>query len=420
MAKKITTKKFIERAKLIHGERYEYNNVVYKGSHKKVAITCKTHGNFKQSPNSHLQGSGCKHCANQKPTTEQFIERAKAVHGDRYNYEKTVYVDSRTKVIIICKTHGEFLQRTNGHLDKRGCPSCAGNKLITTSQFIERALKKHGKQYDYSNVIYIGSETKVNIICQTHGIFEQTPTMHMRSSGCSRCAYDNSKKSTEEFIKLAIEIHGDTYDYSKSVYKNTDTNTIITCRIHGDFNKTPNSHLKGIGCPTCSHHGMRLTKEQFVEKAEKTHRDRYSYDSTIYVLSNKKLTITCREHGDFEQTPYNHMYGKGCPECNLGGTYRRSAYIKKANGRLCTFYTLRCFNEGEEFYKIGITVNSVKQRYHDIKSMPYSYEIVSEIFGEVEAIWNLEKSEKRKLKEFNYQPEIPFHGSKTECFTQYK
>lgn len=198
---------------------------------------------------------------------------------------------------------------------------------------------------------------------------------------------------------------------------------IIICDKHGDFNKLANSHLRGQGCPKCGNEltGFKLTttNEGFINKAKIIHKYTYKYDNVHYVNDSTKVYITCSVHGDFYQKAGSHLQGKGCPKCGKESHWKRSDYIKKANERVCTFYTIRCFNENEEFYKIGITMNKLSVRYQK-GILPYNYEVVSETLGEAGFIWDLELSEKRKLKEFNYQPIIPFRGSVTECFTKYK
>jgi hypothetical protein len=139
----------------------------------------------------------------------------------------------------------------------------------------------------------------------------------------------------------------------------------------------------------------------------------------VYVFNKDKVIITCKEHGDFEQVPNMHLAGNGCPKCGSVENFSRSSYVKKSKGRKCIFYILKCFDENEEFYKIGITMNSVNKRYKTKKSLPYSYQIISEIYGEAEYIWDLEKEEKKRLRDFNYQPLKSFCGSKTECFIKY-
>ena len=194
-------------------------------------------------------------------TTEQFIEKAKKIHGDKYDYSKTSYKNNRTKVIIICKKHGEFKQSPDSHLSGCGCKECFKEKLSTikvssTEEFIEKAKKIHGDKYDYSQVKYVKSSIPVCIICPEHGEFKQTPNNHLKGQGCQKC-YDKNRgnaqrSSKEEFIEKAKKIHGDMYDYSKVEYVNCSTEVCIICPKHGKFFQRPDHHLTSkCGCPKC-------------------------------------------------------------------------------------------------------------------------------------------------------------------------
>ena len=197
-------------------------------------------------------------------TTEQFIEEAKRIHGDKYDYSKVDYIDGRTKVCIICPEHGEFWQEPTKHTSgkKSGCPRCAIDKFrYTTESFIDKAIKVHGNRYDYSKVDYINSITKVCIICPEHGEFWQTPSKHLQGRGCPKCA-NNIKLTTEEFIQRAKNVHGNKYDYSKVEYNGIEKPVCVICPEHGEFWQTPQHHILGYkcGCPKCSMSKL----EQFV------------------------------------------------------------------------------------------------------------------------------------------------------------
>jgi hypothetical protein len=145
-------------------------------------------------------------------------------------------------------------------------------KKLTLEEFIENSQKKHGKKYDYSKVNYINKRTKVVIICPIHGEFEQQAGGHMNGYGCPQCA-NNQRKTTEEFIKEAVEIHGNKFDYSKTIYKNSSTKVIIICPIHGEFRQKPSDHIgKKCGCNQC-----RLNKSKENDYiADKKHMKEYS------------------------------------------------------------------------------------------------------------------------------------------------
>ena len=153
-----------------------------------------------------------------KLTTEEFIAKAKSVHGDKYVYDKSVYIRSKIKIIITCPYHGDFEQTPDAHLNGAWCQSCSGGKRKTTREFVTDAIAKHGDSYDYSKVEYINSHTKITITCATHGDFEQLPYKHLEGLGCRLCGYKRiSEKKThsiDSFISRAVARPGLRYDYS--------------------------------------------------------------------------------------------------------------------------------------------------------------------------------------------------------------
>jgi len=183
------TIRFIEKAIAVHGNKYDYSKVNYNNAKTKITIVCKEHGDFEQTPSNHLSGYNCQKCTNNmKLTKELFIERAVIVHENKYDYSKVYYVNSDTKIIVICKDHGEFEQIPDFHLNRKcGCPKCANNVTLTTTEFIDRAHKIHGDKYDYSQVTYINNRINVCILCTNHGQFTQTPTRHLSGDGCPHC-----------------------------------------------------------------------------------------------------------------------------------------------------------------------------------------------------------------------------------------
>ena len=211
--KKLTTEKFVEKARKVHGNKYDYSKVEYKNAHTKVCITCPIHGEFWQIPNDHLNGCGCPKCKIdkitllKKGTTNTFIEKAKKVHGDKYDYSKVNYINAKTKICIICPIHGEFWQTPNKHLNGEGCIKCgiqnqSNSKKCTIKDFIERAKKVHGNKYDYSKVEYINNKTKVCIVCPEHGEFWQEPSSHIHlKCGCPSCSQSHLENDTYSFLK---------------------------------------------------------------------------------------------------------------------------------------------------------------------------------------------------------------------------
>jgi len=312
--KKKNTKQFIKESIGKYGNRYGYEKVVYANNYTKVTITCHIHDDFDQTPNNHLSGQGCPKCAGvAKKYTEQFSKEAIEQHGNIYGYEKAFYVNNHTKVTITCHIHGYFEQTPSAHLSGHGCQKCGGSEKKDIEQFICKGNIIHKSFYNYSKINYIGAGKKVIIICPDHGDFNQRPGHHLSGQGCPKCA-GVAKKDTGQFIKEAIEKHENKWSYEKVNYINALTKVIITCPDHGDFEQTPNKHLRGRGCPKCAG-VVKKDAEQFIKEAIEKHENKWSYEKVNYINALTKVIITCPDHGDFEQTPNKHLRGRGCPKC---------------------------------------------------------------------------------------------------------
>jgi hypothetical protein len=270
----ITKEEFLRRSTEVHHGFYDYSKVNFIDRRTKVIIICPEHGEFKQTPANHMKGCGCWKCYN-KRTSERLF----------YGKEK----------------------------------------------FIELARKKHGDKYDYSKVVYVDSKVKVTITCPVHGDFEQLPSEHIMGKGCEKCAIEYRAqlrtKDTEWFITKAREIHGDKYTYERSVYTGSKDPIIVTCPTHGDWETTPNTILDKHGCPKCK--GEECTERQlkdaaqFLEDVKKVHGDFYDYSKTVYTGSKNKIIVTCPTHGDFEIMAADHLAGAGCAKCYASRGERR-------------------------------------------------------------------------------------------------
>lgn len=253
-------KRFIEKAKEVHCNKYDYSKVKYVNSQTKVCIICPEHGEFWQEPAAHLRGYNCPKCANIKRgdtfrgTLGDFVKKAKEVHGNKYDYSKVKYINSQTKVCVICSKHGEFYITPQNHLFGQGCHKCAGRGL-NTEEIIKMFRDKHGDKYDYSKVDFHKMHEKVCIICPEHGEFWQTPSKHINGQNCPKCAKilmgEKNNMGGDEFIKRSIEKWGNLYDYSKTKYEKVDEKVEIICKKHGSFFQRPYDHLHGHGCPVC-------------------------------------------------------------------------------------------------------------------------------------------------------------------------
>jgi hypothetical protein len=180
----------------------------------------------------------------------------------------------------------------------------------TTEQFIEESIRVHGDKYDYSLVDYVNNYTKVKIICSKHGIFEQQPKPHLYGQGCPKCR----SFTLNDFIIKSKQKHGNTYDYSLVEYKNDKTKVKIICPKHGAFEQSPNVHYNH-GCIKCFNEKQTSTLNDFIKKANIIHDNKYNYDISNYINTYKYITIMCPIHGEFNQIPYVHLRGNGCPKC---------------------------------------------------------------------------------------------------------
>ena len=257
-----------------------------------------------------------------KYSNEEFIKKAREIHGNKYDYSKTEYVDAKTKVCIICPEHGEFWQRAGSHLAGRGCNKCARPSYDTDS-FIKCAKQKHGDKYDYSKTKYVNTKTPVIITCPIHGDFKVTPNSHLDGVGCRKCAnkYNgyNGAYTTEEFVALAKKKYGDKFDYTKTDLEHKDENgkITVTCKDiaidgieYGDYNVNPVLFLHK------EFEHKKYTTENFIRIANYIHCNKYDYSKTdLEHKHDGKIIITCPEHGDFKQYPTNHLKGDGCVLC---------------------------------------------------------------------------------------------------------
>ena len=268
---------FIEKAKKVHGDFYDYSKVDYIGCNNEVCIICPKHGEFWQKPSTHLRGHGCQKCGHIKSTTiqsqEKWIEKAKKVHNEKYDYSKVEYIGWDQKVCIICPEHGEFWQTAVYHLKGRGCPLCGSNKL-TENEFVEKAIKVHGNTYDYSNLNYVNMSTRARIICQSHGEFYQVPSYHLLGNGCPMCSSEKiRKRKVVEFKNKLHEKYGDLFLFNEEEYVGGETKITFICKKHGTEHKLKPSDMleqKNNPCNECKKENMYKEYYDIARKYEYT------------------------------------------------------------------------------------------------------------------------------------------------------
>ncbi len=227
-----STETFIERAATVHEHLYDYPRTIWTSSTDKVIVTCLIHGDFNILSSQHIRGSGCNRCGwsrtGQKHVDdkEKFIEKSRKKHGDKYNYDKSMYVSSRSLITITCQHHGDFDQIAGTHSKGHGYMQCG---IITSAEktssnnkdFAEKSNKLHGNSYGYELVEYTKADAKVKIVCKSHGLFMQTPHIHLSGHGCPKCNTSKGEKLVEDWL-IEHEI-SHVREYRFQGCKNTNT-----------------------------------------------------------------------------------------------------------------------------------------------------------------------------------------------------
>ena len=310
---KKTTEQFVQSLIDTFGNQCDYSTVQYNGAYDKVTIVCPVHGEFTKVPHGILKAKQCcpkcsrKICSTANLySTETFVDKAIAVHGDIYTYGNTNYVISNKKVYITCRVHGDFKQSPSSHLQGIGCPKCGIERTKqhlnkSASAFIQDAIRIHGDKYDYSNVDYVNSHTKIQVGCTEHGMFETLPYNHLNGFGCNACGIELGSSKIripyQEFIRRSNCVHDNLYEYDESSYSMISEKICIKCKKHGWFVQRGSDHInQKHGCPFC-------TKKQ----------TQYNVYKTISNLTDSQ-TISDYRHGKYEIDVY-------LPDFNLGIEY---------------------------------------------------------------------------------------------------
>jgi ferredoxin-like protein FixX len=257
-----------------------------------------------------------------KTKNQIVLEKFQKIHGNKFDYSKVEYITAKTKVIIICEEHGDFLVTPNNHLSGHGCPKCAGRGFSEKEMFdtfVDQSNEIHQYKYDYSQVDF--SKKKLAIICPDHSIFFQTKRGHVTNkSGCPRCGTQRTIEKTllpkETFIEKSVKKHGQKYSYDKVIYQGAHKKVIIICPEHGDFSITPANHWsRGVGCPSClrsnptkgetiiyswlrDHNILFETQKTFPDLFFKSKKGRLKYDAYV-----EKLNLLIEYDGEYHYKP---------------------------------------------------------------------------------------------------------------------
>lgn len=359
-----------------------------------------------------------------KLTQEKVIEQFKEVHGDEFDYSDVIYVSTRVTVKVRCKKHNYIFHPTpRNHKKGAKCKYCGLDSIKEklnkgNEKFIQDVIKRYGDVYDFSLLNYVNTKTLVTLIHKEYGIVKVRPDTLL-------CKYtyinkgNKPTKSTDKntFIKEAIKVYGDKDDYTNTNIISSKENIDIRCRVHNiTFNKSIQTYLAGWGCPSCSAENYRrlraMPKEEYYFKANEKHSNKYNYIDDYTTLQGV-ITFVCTQHGKQRKNAGSHLSGYGCKKCEIEpqkiNKRTKEGYCKLANGRDTKLYIIRCFNEKENFYKVGKTFREIKKRYV-ASTMPYKIEVIHEYKNSAEIVWDLEETLHKKYKEFKYNPKKWFAG----------
>lgn len=262
-------------------------------------------------------------------TTKEFIDKSLKKHGDKYDYSKVDYINSRTKVIVICKKHGEFKIKPPAHFNLgQGCKECSVlNRTTSFEEFIKKSHKVHNNLYDYPKQNFEGVTSCVKIICSKHGEFVQKGYSHLNGNGCRECGTERTAKKTvislKQFKTRASKVHKNRYNYNKVYqFKNTSEKIEIICPEHGVFTQAVGNHLYGHGCYHCGNE-RRIIKgrgkwEDVYRKLKKIHGDKYIFNKSSYIMISEKINVHCKVHNhDFDIKVSSLLNGQGCYHCGI-------------------------------------------------------------------------------------------------------
>lgn len=249
---------FISRAVEVHGDKYDYSLSEFTHSQEDVNIVCSIHGIFSQKPWNHFLGGGCPGCS-----------RVERIGKSTYTFKEE----------LMCKKHQKLYPVATGCVD---CRSALSDKNL--ADFLDKAKEVHSDKYDYSKVKFTLMSDRVAIICPEHGEFEQSVSLHLQGNNCTPCAYKLLTKTTEEFVTQAKEKHGEFYDYSEVDYVYCYDKVKIKCPNHGDFYQKPSSHLNGQGCTRCAGESRALKQHWNYIKRCELNPELAQSEGTLYLL----------------------------------------------------------------------------------------------------------------------------------------
>ena len=332
LERSLNKEEFIIRANKVHNNRFTYDLTNYKNLQSFIKVIDTTDGKvYEQKADSHIDGhTPFGNCWDSRKIKydDDFYKKIYKLYGDKYDLSKVKYVNSKKKVTIICPIHGGKNVSPQTLLNGWECPECKKEREKISIERISNKLKKHTEIIKILDVNLIDNKIFVTYLCEYDGI-QKDSLRNLIRNGCNICKKRKYwEEKTQEFIRKAKEVHGDKYDYSKSIYKSSKDKICIICPKHGEFWQTRENHLKGENCSRCAKEITALknskTTEEFIDDANKIWFNKFDYSKVKYVTAKRKVCIICPEHGEFWQKPDAHLNGYDCYECSKSGKTKES------------------------------------------------------------------------------------------------
>lgn len=307
---------------------YDYSEVEYIKTKEKVTVIKR---DFKTKhllfPGQILKGVKLflRNAIDKTEFAKQNIRKSNSLN---FNVNEFKYVSDSAKFIIECPEHKVKFETSYGKLIlDRSCRQCGIEKSVisktkTKSFWLKKFKDVHGDKFNYSKSFFKGTKDKIVIICDKNHEFEQSPSKHANGQGCSYCV-GNIKYTLQDILLKFNATHGDTYKYERVKFESIHKKVDILCSIHGYFEQPPVNHYNGAGCPDCASNRV-IGQKEWIDRFKNKHGDKYNYDKVDYKSIHDYITIHCKQHGDFEQTPASHYHsGSGCPTCGIGWNTER-------------------------------------------------------------------------------------------------
>jgi very-short-patch-repair endonuclease/Zn finger protein HypA/HybF involved in hydrogenase expression len=337
----------VAKAKAVHGDRYQYLEVLQGEGRRLIKFICQDHGEVVKTINKHLIGQGCPTCArlsqglkrslssreNPRPshrryTLEDYSSKASSVHNNAYKYKALEFSEGRGYVVAECPIHGEFKLLSAKHLRGGKCPGCASisrttKRTYSFEEVVAKAKSVHGDRYSYKCLVETGRRQAVTAVCSDHGEFTKSTALLLSGRGCPTCGLAEKalKLQTpfETYVLQASKVHSGKYNY-KRIERKDAAMIVYDCPNHGEQTQNMHSHLAGAECKLCSYAttgvSRRIKEEVFFSKALEVHGGKYQYTALFFEDGESKVKYACTKHGEITQKATVHLRGSGCPECS--------------------------------------------------------------------------------------------------------